>query len=485
MIANALFASMLSLANTNARVPVLNTARMTADAVEMVGDDTGYHLRFEPRDGEALATDDCCVQVSWLRRAFRLAGKKPVSFTSFVGNGGAGGVSAKIGKTGYDASAIAGSEFPGFPTLPSAATRTKLSPADFTKGGAVTAVALSASTNDRRRDYNAVHFGAEATATDGCALSRRPLVGPVAESLLLPLPAVNALLKLVQKTNATSLELVREPNSDRACFVAECESGAHWTLFVHLSDATVPDYAKINRQRDACTSAIRLTVRGEDLRDLWLPWKRVNYIVALFADGSLVAWGPSADEGIGTTLTAPTDAKPVVMLGAAVLDKLGKRLPDGLLTVEVTGDLVTIGGETFARYNNGPDLPGWVREELAHAFAADEAPRRGVVELVAPAEPVAVPETAAPDAAPAPEPVAPPVDSPATAPDEVAEVAPESGLRTATRWGQLKTCRAIVHLLESSLRDAHGGELRLTPEVLAEVQALLGAPSVVDAKRAA
>lgn len=481
MISKSLFTTILSLADTYALVPILRYARLTRNGLVLSSED--YTVRYEPRDGDVLADGDACLPVAWLRRTLKLAGRKEVALSAETSGNGMEG-RALVGTTRYRTEALPGYDFPTCPEMPAEARRATLCPADFTKGGAVAVVTVFAAKNDSRPALHAVHLGAEATATNGTTLSRKVLVAPLAEPVLVLLPVVRALLKLVQATDTTSLEIVRD--ADHVWLVAACENGAQWTLFTRIPDLTPPNYATIEGQRAACEVRSLLTVRGQDLREIWFPWRAMAYAVAIYADGSLVAWGGSGavQHGIGTTLEAYTDEKPVVVVGSAVLDTIGKRLPDGLITVEAAGDIATIAGEVGATYDvakgsaelvNG--LPAWVHDELVAAFqmtaptAAQAVPP--VVETVAALEAVEVQEapatvrSAAPNVAPVVVPTAEASAAPST------DSAPVSGPRVNTRWEQLQAYRAIVRLLESPLRNSRNGVVEVPPDVLANVKDLL------------
>ena len=350
------------------RSPVLEHARMQQDgAVEIHGD--GFSLRYQD---PAEPLPGGLVPLRWLATMGKQAGRGSASFEAVPGSKR---IAARVKTSTYGVeTSPCGDDFPAVSVPPDGELVT-LSAADWTKGGGVAQAAAFASTDETRPHLYGVYLGIEIAATNGHTLTRREAVAFMpALSGVLPLPAVQAMLKLVAETCPAELCAHIDPvGYDRRAitFTARAAHGVCWRLTSQLVQG-FPDMAELNRvQSDAQDGdGTMVEVDAADLRELWLPLRNTRITeLAVYRDGTMLCWGDGED-GIGTTLDAMPTEKPAFVLGMATLPLVAKRLPKaGRVAVRASGHACTIAGEVFMQMRH-ESLPDYVSQALAATFAA-------------------------------------------------------------------------------------------------------------------
>jgi len=366
------------------RPDVLNHARMQQDgSVDIHGD--GFALRYKD-PSEPLPQG--LVPLRWLANMGKQAG--PRGSARFDAVPGSTRLAARIKTSTYgvDVSPCA-DDFPAVPA-PSAETHgpVALSVADWAKGGGVAQAASFASSDAARAHLYGVYLGIEIAATDGCTLTRREALGFMPGiSGVLPLPAVQAVLKLVAETCPTEMVAHVGPptkkmhTDDREIVLtARAEHGVVWRLVTTLVHG-FPDMDQLNRVQHQAENMLvdgyvvestLVEVDAADMRELWLPLRTTRSMeLAVYKDGAMLCWGDGTN-GIGTTLRAMPTEKPAFVLGLATLPLIAKRLPPkGRVKVRTSGlgHSCTIAGEVFMQMRH-ESLPEHVQQSLAVAFAA-------------------------------------------------------------------------------------------------------------------
>jgi len=363
------------------RSPVLEHARMRRDgAVDIHGD--GFALRYlDP--GEPLP--EGLVPLRWLANMAKQAGRGSASFEAVPG-GKRIAARVKTSTYGVDVSPC-GDDFPDVAAPPTTHTAVPLSVADWSAGGGVVEAVGFASPDATRERLYGVYLGIEIAATNGHMLKRCEAVGFMpALSGVLPLPAVQAVLRLVAETCPTEMVAHVGPptkkmhTDDREIVLtARAEHGVVWRLVTTLVHG-FPDMNELNRVQSmaehmmvdgAVVDSTLVEVDAADMRELWLPLRTTRSMeLAVYKDGTMLCWGDGTN-GIGTTLRAMPTEKPAFVLGLATLPLIAKRLPPkGRVKVRTSGlgHSCTIAGEVFMQMRH-ESLPEYVQQSLAVAFA--------------------------------------------------------------------------------------------------------------------
>jgi hypothetical protein len=342
--------------------PPFTLARFSGTSLEGVGRSRSSLFFVRLVSPDASASEPLCVPVSWLKRLARIAGARNKVELRREGPI----VEARINGTTYRTSTEDDHAAPPFPAALEDGRTWALSSADFVRGGAVTVASHAAHASEARAGLHAVHLDGLVSGCDGFRLTqRRPAVDLGGLDALVPLSSVIAAIRLVGSVPPERLECLR--TSERIRFCARVPGGVSWELDSPLVDPSLrPPYEKVTESSPGETI---VPVDVADLREIWWPFRRDDLRVAIYRDGSLLAWGDLRN-GIGTTLHALPAEAPVVILGGTVIKGLVDALPkSGCVAVAVGDRSARIAGEVVGLVREG--VPAWVMTELA--FTVPEA----------------------------------------------------------------------------------------------------------------
>jgi hypothetical protein len=335
--------------------------------IQAVEASLAFHVRVETGqapDGAPLRLDR-----SWLGNLAQSAGKKHAVEITRDGDKRARAVVAGTTYGGH----LSGAENPCWQPL-DADKRTSrvLSPADWSKGGAIAAVLPTASRDETRQHLCGVHLDAIVTATDGHKLSQRTPVASEAMTglnVLLPSDIAKGVLAIVAETAPAHLHWL-----DDGAFVeihGTCATCA-WTVGFKRPDVQAPEYGKVLGMVNDLPHAV--AVSAADLATLWEPFGP-DATIAVMPGGALVVYDRDPEHGIGTSAVTFPSGTPLFAYRASNLKPLLRSLKKlgGSVTIRHGGpkDPTAIGGEIVMPYVQ-ETLPDHVLADLGFAFGEVE-----------------------------------------------------------------------------------------------------------------
>jgi len=361
-------ACLAAVASTLARTARDARVRVTGGVLAWQDADVGLVL-----DVGGPADAGAHVPREWLRDVARLAGNKALVTLDASG----GFVTAKHGAKG--ALRVADNSGPRdvpVPALPAGPWRAQRA-ADFAKGGAYAVLASVASADVHRPIFGVlVTSEGVAYATDGTKLANRAVPAWGDAPVLVPSNVLAIACKLASVTDTRHVHVTTTRDGTLA-WLHGTAPGCTWTLYTKTRPANeYPAVDAVQAQTNGLDADV--SVDADDLRAMWHVYRgdRADGRIAVFRDGTLLAWSSTMEAGFGSTVTAPPAEPPAVILGCANLAALmrSKALPTtGAVPLRYASAAsnttpVTLAGETLMPCN--VEVPPWVLSDVREAFDA-------------------------------------------------------------------------------------------------------------------